>query len=817
MWDISHYILLAILSRFSLSLEPPFPWTPSQKPVIVDLDIDNTLGNESFTEHLSLHLTTAPIVRYRRIDFKRQILQAYRILDISELSLLGSQIKVHQNRFNMLTSLQVNDGFMTRKYLSREFLIKDNIEYNTCNSLCINQGATMIDNKDAYDELQQLTPRYKGMTWLYTSQNVQLDNFDAEYDVQFGNISLLTEYEKLGFNDMKIFYLNDNQSLEQIQLDEIGVSTNYWSSLNKGRYYQKTPLQLQVNFQQPQNAINMYVPIPTHSLLPRSFYARCVCSRSLLMNTKKLDQAKDILKSSLTFQHNTPQSLEFLRLKRHGPPSGSSIHSLLQNDKVASISKLISVSDIHPLLVDSIPQNLSCSAKQCTLHDDPNQSTKSQESTLTLLNHIFPQHNLDIFHRGKRAILASVGTSVFLKALTISSPYLIQSAAKPFQKLVNEFKDSKHLYEDPNMQFVNISQLNSYLKVHFSNTPLKMRYAKNKFEIVLNHQFPTITAYTTANVAFANDLKRASELLAFFKDILETEIPKIIIHSIIASLDFPLSHNPVIFDLYHSASFIVFRTYFEIIRLDQPVETTRLIALPHKQLGTNLHFYKTSNYSLDQQQLSGTESIQSSQCFNEMSSSTPTPLHACPQIQKPTNVLARLIMLKSASLFQIQGPSTVKISCEGHMSDTIKLGSDINLLLISNSCTLSLNYKALTKIFDKTSQQLSSFKFKQLLSYNLPQYNTFQQKVFFYISVLATVTALILLILCATILVCIYFKRRYKPKFLNDNLSIESPIDINPELQTVQESNELKSLETISNNEQKKNVEKTIVPTRRIP
>ena len=96
-------------------------WTPSAQPSILNLDIDNSLGNESFTEHLSLHLTSAPILRYRRIDFKRQILQGYRILDHTSLSLLGNHIKIHENRFKQLTHLHNNDNFLTRKDLDHDY------------------------------------------------------------------------------------------------------------------------------------------------------------------------------------------------------------------------------------------------------------------------------------------------------------------------------------------------------------------------------------------------------------------------------------------------------------------------------------------------------------------------------------------------------------------------------------------------------------------------------------------------------------------------------------------------------------------------
>lgn len=761
------FVFLATLAASALGLT----WTPSDKPSILNLDIDNSLGNQSFTEHLSLHLTSAPILRYRRIDFRRQIMQAYRILDQTALSLLGNHIKIHENRFQRLTHLHNNDNFLTRKDMDHEFLIKDHLQYHTCQVYCINHKATMINTLSSLNDIQRFTPRFPGKTWLKSAQSVALSDYNSKYKIQFDNISLTNNFKALGFNKVEIFHINGNRVLEKIDFSEIGVSTNYWSSIKNGQFYQKIPLHLLTAFDQISNKIQIFVPLATHSLIPETYYGRCVCQRSLVNNDVNLEKARNIIKSSLKFRFDTPQNIEFLRLKSNAPATASSIYSLLKNNKTAAVTKLIQRSDIHPLLLDP-PSNQPCEDGSCIQQDEP-----MSHSTYALLQSLFTNpsllHNTSTtLQRQERAALTSLGTSIFFKAITISSPYLWQTASEPFKKLIAEFKDSRRIQPTPSLQFHNTSELNDYLEQKFMNTPLKLKHLNDKFEITIRHKFPTLKQYTRENIQFAEDIKRASETLGFYKSLLEEDIPKLIINSIIATSEFPISPNPVLFDLYHSASFIVFRAFFEIIKLNEPYESIRLISMPHKMLGHELYHYQTNNYSLDGTQLSSTTSISDSKCFNSMSSSTPTPLISCKQDKKPSRILETLIKLKSATLFQIQGPSTIKITCLGHLSDTLKLAHDLNLIVISNSCDLVLNHNSLIKLLDRTSQQLSSFKFRLLLQYQLPQYNSFQEKIMFFLNILATTLSVMILILCILAVAAMYLKHKFKPQFIEDNLTI---------------------------------------------
>ena len=747
-------------------------WTPSAQPSILNLDIDNSLGNESFTEHLSLHLTSAPILRYRRIDFKRQILQGYRILDHTSLSLLGNHIKIHENRFKKLTHLHNNDNFLTRKDLDHEFLIKDHLQYHTCQSFCINHKASMLDTVSSLRDIQAFTPRFPGITWLKSAQTVQLSDYDSEYQIDFDNISLIHNFESLNFVQTEIFHINENRVLEEIQISEIGVSTNYWSSIKNGQFYQKIPLHLLTAFDQLSNKIKILVPLATHSLIPETYYGRCVCQRSLINNDINLEKARNIIKSSLQFRFNTPQNIEFLRLKSHGPASASSIYSLLQNNKTAPVTKLIHKSDIHPLLLNP-PVDQPCENGQCIQHDQPSLTSEYEILHSLFLNSTHLHDTTTPLHRHARAALASLGTSIFLKAITVSSPYLWQTASEPFKKLIAEFKDSRKILPEPTLQFQNTSTLNNYMHQKFLNTPMKLKYLNNRFEISIRHQFPSLQRYTRENLEFAEDIKRAAETLGFYKTLLENEIPRLIINSIVSQSKYPVSTNPILFDLYHSASFIVFRAFFEIIKLDEPYESTQLVSLPHKMMGQELYYYHTNNHSLDGTQLSSTSSVSDSICFNSMSSATPTPLNRCQQDKEVSEILKRLFNLKNASLFQIQGPSTIKISCLGHLSDTLKLPHDINLILISNSCELALNHNSLVKLLDRTSQQISSFKFSILLQYQLPKYNSFQEKVMFFLNILAITLSVVILILCAFTLTMAYLKHRFRPQFIEDNLTIE--------------------------------------------
>ena len=746
----------------------PLTWAPSEQPSILNLDIDNSLGNESFTEHLSLHLTSAPILRYRRIDFKRQILQAYRIFDHTALSILGQHIKIHEKRFHRLTHLHNNENFLTRKDMDHEFLIKDHLQYHACESYCVNHKATMINTISSLKDIQAFTPRVPGITWLKTAQSVQLSDYDSKYQIDFDNTSLINQFRTLGFDSVNVFHINGDRVLEKIEMSEIGVSTSYWSSIKNGQFYQKIPLHLLTAFDQRGNNIRIFVPLATHSLIPESYFGRCVCQRSLIKNDINLEKARNIIKSSLQFRFNTPQNIEFLRLKAHGPPTASSVYSLLTNNQTATGTKLIHSSDIHPLLLAS-PSNQPCEDGDCTQQDQP-----VSHPSFAILNTIFNNHSFphNTSRRHQRAAL-SLGTSIFLKAVAISSPYLWQTASKPFKKLIAEFKDSRQMQLRPTLQFHNISALNEQLEQKFGNTPLKLKYMNDKFEVTIRHQFPTLEKYTRENIQFAEDIKRASETLGFYKTLLEEEIPKLIINSIISASEFPISPNPILFDLYHSSSFIVFRAFFEIIKLNEPYESTRLISMPHKMLGHELYYYQTNNYSLDGTQLSSTKSISDSQCFNSMSSSIPTPLKGCTQDKKVAKILEPVIELKSATLFQIQGQSTIKITCLGHLSDTLKLAHDVNLIVISNACELALNHNSLIKLMDRKSQQSSSFKFRILLQYQLPKYNSFQEKIMFFLSILATTLSIMILIMCILAIIAIYLKHRFHPQFIEDNLTIE--------------------------------------------
>ena len=743
-------------------------WNPNEKPSIQVLDIDNTLGNESFTEHLSLHLSSAPILRYRRINFKQQLMQAFRVLDHTPLSLMGSHIKIHEKRFQKLTHLHTNDNFMTRKDLNHEFLIKHHLQFHTCQSFCINNKATMLNTKSALQDIRKFTPRYSGISWIKTSQSVKIDGYQATYDIQFQNISLPENYSSLGFNGIEIFHINDNQSLEQIDFDEIGVTTNYWSSIKDGRYYEKIPLQLLSSYKQKENVIRILVPVATHALVHQDYYGRCVCQRSLFNNDANLEKARNILKTSLSFRFNTPQNIELLRLKDHSPASASTIFSLMQQNQTAPNSKIIHNSDLHPLLLGFSSE--PCTGQNCQF-DEP----KSKE-TQDLLHYLFDNRSkIGLTHNShtKRAVLASLGTSIFVKALAMSSPYLLQATSQPFKKLLSEFHHSQQLYADPSIQFSNTTELNQHLNVQFQNTPLKLIYAQNKFDISIRHQFPALERYTTENVAFAEEIRRASEILGFYGKMMDQEIPKIILNSIIANSKYPISANPILFDIFHSASFAVFRAYYEIIRLDQQFETTELLALPHKVMENDLFYFSTSNHSLDSSQLSSSTSVAESKCFNSMISTTPTPLHHCKEIKKVSSIFSKILTLKHAFVFQIKGPSTIKISCLGQLSDTIKLPYDVNLLLISQSCDLAINHKSLTKFVDRQSQQLSSFKFKILLQYQLVRFNSFKQNILFILHIIAIILSIIIVFILSFLAIAVYIKHRYKPKFYDDNLTIE--------------------------------------------
>ena len=197
-------------------------WAPGEKLQLIQIQLKQN-DNQSFKEQLSVLLAEAPVLKYKRTDFKRQVWHGLRVIDHGEMAVLGAQLKIHQNRFQKLDRLRVNNGFVTRKGLENEYFIQEHITYPQCQQLCVAKSSTMIHTAKQLQEIFSLTPRYRTKSWLLTAQNVSLEGFNSNYSIRFDDQDLVKEYKKLGFNGIEFKYFDENQKVRSLDQAQIGV------------------------------------------------------------------------------------------------------------------------------------------------------------------------------------------------------------------------------------------------------------------------------------------------------------------------------------------------------------------------------------------------------------------------------------------------------------------------------------------------------------------------------------------------------------------------------------------------------------------
>ena len=133
LWLVAIFILaipaipaLPIVASSGAQLAAPLEWHPSLPNSVHDLNLPIP------SQTTSLTLTDAPVIRYSKLEQKYQVFQLSQLVDFTDLSLAGQNLKTQLNRFAGKTTEVFQDFFhdphscmsFTSKTTSRFFSAK---------------------------------------------------------------------------------------------------------------------------------------------------------------------------------------------------------------------------------------------------------------------------------------------------------------------------------------------------------------------------------------------------------------------------------------------------------------------------------------------------------------------------------------------------------------------------------------------------------------------------------------------------------------------------------------------------------------------
>ena len=687
---------LPIVASSGAQLAAPLEWHPSLQNSVHDLNLPIP------SQTTSLTLTDAPVIRYSKLEQKYQVFQLSQLVDFTDLSLAGQNLKTQLNRFAGKTT-EVFQDFFSRSTFMHEFYIKDDLSFLQCQTVCIAKSATLVHQSNQLMELGVLTSRYQGFTWVDGLQN----HTGTNYNVYFNTLRPSMVYPQNHFQNgsVEVFQIN-NQVPSRVE--DIGHRQFYFDPTS-GTYYRSEMYNLHMRFNNKHD-VQILVPNLATSQTSEFELARCVCVRDISENLKHTLIANSIAAYTRSVLSPEISNIEAQRLVDASDQTMDSVESLLKSHTLYTNkdNRLLHASQVYPLHSDQ------------TVHD---QGLVTQENGWSEQD----SHSSTSNRQTRLAGLAALGSSVLWKAAAFTAPYVLDKQRDILHNFAKEVQGSFMLDASVNQNWTSPVAYQKEVDFSLKDSPINIEFQNDGVNLQFKENQPQLQQYDTPDIQLAQVLEKTGGDLAFVKDQIFPEIPKMLLKHILPRLSFPIRENSqVLVEIEKSATFWRIKFLFECQRTDLDFTRVEVETLPHVEREETLY-----RAVVPVDQLSVTQSpspalhhditLQQSKCADLLLSHTPENiLSECGEIKYQPKVITEIFTLDGGSLWLISGPAKMTHQCNHQTAVTELLSKQFNLLFVHTSCDFSISHKGINFQQARSSQLQSVAPVLHILSYNAP-------------------------------------------------------------------------------------------------
>ena len=700
-WLVSIFATPTIISAMPMvapagaeSMVAPLEWHPSLPNSVHDLSLP-VPGQTTW-----LTLTDAPVIRYSKLEQKYQVFQLSQLVDFTDLSLAGQNLKTQLSRFSGKTT-EVFQEFFSRSTFMHEFYIKDDLSFLQCQTVCIAKSSTLVQQSNQLLELNVLTSRYDGYTWVDSMQN----HTGQDYNIFWNTLrpSMIFPQNNLHNGTVEVFQINNQVP---VPVEDIGHRQFYFDPTS-GEYYRSEMYRLHVRFNNKRD-VQILIPNLATSQTSEFELSRCVCVRDISENLKHTLVANNIAAFTRSTLSPEISNIEAQRLVDSGSQTMDSVENLLKSHTLYTNSenRLIHPSQLYPLHSDQPVHDQGQVNLERDWHEQDTRSTSSNRQT-------------------RLAGLASLGSTVLWKAVAFTAPYVLDKQKDILHNFGKEIQGSFLLDSNVNQNWSSPASWQRQVDFSLKDSPISMEFQNDGVNLQLRDEQPQLQKYDTPNIQLAQVLEKTGGDLAFVKDQIFPEIPKMLLSHVLPRLSFPIRENSqVLVEIEKAATFWRVKFFFECKRTDLDFTKVEVQTLPHVLRENTL--YK-AEVPVDQLSVTQNPSLhhditlRQSKCADLLLSHTPEDiLSSCGELPYQSKVVTEIFSLDEGSLWLISGPAKLTYQCSLKTAVTELLSKQFNVLFIHTSCDFSISNKGITFQQARSSQLQSIVPVLHILSYDAP-------------------------------------------------------------------------------------------------
>ena len=719
-------------TKGSRQIPPPLEWHPNLAATVHDLHLP-VEGQSTW-----LTLSDAPVIRHSKLEQKYQIFQLSQLVDFSNISIAGQNLKTQLDRFSGKTT-EVFEGFYSRSTFMFEFYVQHNLSYSQCQTLCVTKNARMAHLRIQLMELSVLTSRFSDYTWIETNQNLTGDSYNVFFDSLVPKMLYpINEYEN---GSTIVFQLNNQPS----QIDGPIGQRQFYFDQTSGTYYRKEPYSLRARWNN-QNQIQILIPNLATSHTTHFELARCACVRDINENLKATLVANSI--AQYTKSNLSPEicNIEDQRLMITNSPAMSSVDTLLKSHTVYDNNekRLLNPSQIYPLYDDQASQSPD---DQSNWHGWTNPAVQAPVEQS-------PMDSSLVTNRNPRLAGLSIGTGLLLKAAAFSAPYILDKQKDILNTFAKEVKGSFLLDSGTNRNWSAQSLWQDNIDFSLKDAPVNIHFQPDGINLELKDNVPELQKYSTPNIQLAQFLEKTGEDLSFVRKNIFPGLPELLLEHVMPRLQYPIRpQSRVLVEIEKAASFWKVKFLFECQRTDLDYTEVKVETLPHAEREGVLYKAKVP---ADQLAVSQTNqptkhndvTIQQKECADLLLSHSPQNiLAACGEVQYESRVVTELFSLSSGSLWLIAGPAKLTHQCSSQTGVTLLLPKHFTVVYISASCDFSITHLSLHFQHARSSKLQSRTPVFRILQYDAPAQVSDEEWRIIWLSLVTALTMLTMLVL----------------------------------------------------------------------
>lgn len=730
---------MIILCFHPIICESLYNWDGTGDPVIQEVKI----GRED-SYMLQLRLSDVPVISVHRRVPKYQVYRYDQLIDFSEWSQLGFNLRSQLDRFKPETLIYHHD-FVSDESFQFEYRFLKNLTHAECAHSCHLSRAHMPNSVAHVNDIMRFQPKVFNYFWVQLNQtaNYAAGKNKYVYQLKFDGKEIFPTNKMKGST---VLYQFSKGSYGVVNPSQLRSRTSYYD-FTSGQYYHQEPYTLNARASEGSN-FQILIPLHSNSFHPSFSRSTCICQRTVRENTKNAITATQMAKLAKSSIYDTPATFESLRVRAESATAKSP--------------------DVNTLL-SKVPKPYQAG--------HPFEVLMKDDILPLLLAPLSPARNVSGFslsrpQRAAPVFLATVAKTILSQAIAITSPYILEESKNIFQSLVKKASVQLAVPSWKRTTNDNVTYQQD-IDEHFSASPADATLLHDRLVLSVKDSPQQLVQVSTPNVELATIMEQTAKKLEIFRDRVITSLPKLLLDKVLASLPHPVRPNSqIVMNVKKSLSFYVFSYYIEC-RVDTYTFTNvSAFPMPFIQEDKTYFTVRIPENSLSMNDgnshwLDTFATLQAEECAQIALSSQPTNLLPFCQREKfVPQIMTVPFQMDHGIIILMLGPSVLTLSCVQKASQIITFSAPFNLIYVNNACDFKLTYYHVTKVMKASKDQIIGADYQHLLTLSIPGSPSTSSRTYYWMLTITILVASILGALCIIALVVLYCRYKYRPKLV---------------------------------------------------